>query len=251
MEKCWNIKKESMDVFSGWVQLNSKIKMTGRLLFLGLVLIIWMAGCLKNDTPEPQMYAGVAIYHSSPDSPDLNIILDNEVINTVAFKYKNYSNYIEVLEGDRRIRFNNFSDGTNLVDATLNFEVNKSYTLFVINTLSNIELLRISDATDFPSSGTGKVRCLQLSPDAPQVELKWTGESTPLFSGMTFKQVEDFKEVPFGKYSLEVKVIGGTGRTIVVADVEIKEGGYYTILIEGFDNPTAISNTMTARVIAN
>jgi hypothetical protein len=227
------------------------MKETWRLVLMGLLLTVGMNGCLKNDTPQPQLYAGVAIYHSSPDAPDLNIVIDNEVINTAAFKYKNYSNYIEVLDGDRRLRFNSFSGGTNLVDATLNFEVNKSYTLFVINTLSKIELLRIDDATDFPSSGNGKVRCLQLSPDAPQVEVKWTGESTPLFSGMIFKQVKDFKEVPSGKYSLEVKVIGGSGRTIVVPDVEIKEAGYYTILIEGFDNPSVFINGLTVRVIAN
>lgn len=227
------------------------MKESWRLSLVGLLLILGISGCLKNDTPEPQLYAGVAIYHSSPDAPDLNIIIDNEVMNTLPFKYKNYSNYIEVLEGDRRMRFNGSSDGTNLVDAILNFEVNKSYTLFVINTLSNIELLRIEDATDFPSSGNGKVRGLQLSPDAPQVELKWTGESTPLFSGMTFKQVKEFKEVPSGKYSLEVKVIGGSGRTIIVPDIEIKEAGYYTILIEGFDSPSVFINGLTARVLAN
>lgn len=227
------------------------MKEAKRLVLLGLLLIVGMSGCLKNDTPEPQLYAGVAIYHSSPDAPDLTIIIDNAVINTAPFKYKNYSNYIEVLVGDRRMRFNSFSDGTNLVDATLNFEVNKSYTLFVVNKLSSIELLKISDATDFPSSGNGKVRCLQLSPDAPQVEVKWTGDSKSLFSGMTFKQVEDFREVPSGKYSLEVKVIGGSGRTIVVPDVEIKEAGYYTILIEGFDNPSVFINGLSVRVIAN
>ncbi len=227
------------------------MKEARRLMLVGLLLTVVMIGCLKNDTPQPQLYAGVAIYHSSPDAPDLNIIIDNEVMNTVPFKYKNYSNYIEVLNGDRRMRFNGSSDGTNLVDAILNFEVNKSYTLFVINTLSNIELLRIVDVTDFPSSGNGKVRCLQLSPDAPQVEVKWAGESTPLFSGITFKQVKDFKEVPAGKYALEAKVIGGSGRTIVVPDVEIKEAGYYTILIEGFDNPSVFINGLTVRVIAN
>ena len=118
---------------------------------MGLLLTFGTSGCLKNDTPQPQLYAGVAIYHSSPDAPDLNIIIDNEVINTAPFKYKNYSSYLEVLEGDRRMRFNNFSNGANLVDAMLNFELNKSYTLFVINTLANIELLRIEDATGFPS----------------------------------------------------------------------------------------------------
>lgn len=220
-------------------------------MLVGLLLTVVMIGCLKNDTPQPQLYAGVAIYHSSPDAPDLNIIIDNEVINSVPFRYKNYSNYIEVLDGDRRIRFNSSKDGLNLVDAILNFEVNKSYTLFVINTLSNIELLRIEDATGFPSSGKGTVRCIQLSPDAPQVEVKWTGESSPLFSGMSFKQVQDFKEVPSGKYSLEVKVIGGSGRTIVLPDVEVKEGGYSTILIEGFDNPSVLINGLTVRVIAN
>ena len=239
-------------MFGDKIQIKHSMKEIWRMMSCGLLITFGMTGCLKNDAPQPQLYAGVAIYHSSPDAPDLNIILDNEVINTAAFKYKNYSNYIEVLEGDRRIRFNSFGDGTNLVDATLNFEVNKSYTLFVINTLSNIELLRIDDATDFPSSGNSRVRCVQLSPDAPKIDIKWIGESTPVFSGLTFKKVENFKEVPAGTYSMEVKVIGGSGRTFVVPDIQIKEAGFYTVLIEGFDSqPSGIPNGLSARVISN
>jgi len=227
--------------------------MQGRsgLLLMGLLLAFGMGGCLKDNAPEPQIYSGVAIYHCAPDSPDMNIVIDNEVINTVPFKYKNYSNYLDVVEGDRRLRFTNFSDGSSLVDETLNFENSKAYSLFIINTVSQIELLRIEDTANFPSSGNGNVRCLQLSPDAPQVEVKWVDESTPLFAGMTFKQVKEFKEVPSGKRSLEVKVIGGSGRTLVVPDVDIQEARNYTILIEGFDNPFALINGFTARVITN
>ncbi len=222
-----------------------------RLLCLGLFFSVGMSGCLKENAPEPQIFAGVAIYHSSPDSPDLNIIIDNEVINSVPFKYQNYSNYIEVLDGGRRFRFNKSSDGSNLIDATLNFEESKSYTLFIVNTLSKIELLRIEDVTDFPASGNGKIRCLQLSPDAPQVEIRWQGESTPLFSGLTFKQLKDFIEVPANKKTLEVKVIGGSGKIVTLPDVDIQEGKNYTILVEGFDKPPAFINGLTVRVIAN
>jgi hypothetical protein len=221
------------------------------LVCLGLFFSVGMSGCLKDEASDPQIFAGVAIYHSSPDSPDLNIIIDNDVINSVPFKFLNYSNYIEVSDGGRRFRFNKSSDGSNLIDATLNFEESKSYSLFVINTLSKIELLRIEDITDFPASGNGKIRCLQLSPDAPQVEVRWQGQSTPLFSGLTFKQVKDFIEVPAIKNTLEVKVIGGNGRSVILPDVDIREGKNYTILIEGFDNPPVFINSLSARVIAN
>jgi hypothetical protein len=221
------------------------------LLCLGFILAVGVSGCLKGTEQDPQIYAGVAIYHSSPDSPDVNIIIDSEVINSVPFKYKNYSNYIEVLDGGRRFRFNKSTDGSNLIDATLNFEEGKSYTLFIVNTLSKIELLRIEDITDFPASGNGKIRCLQLSPDAPQVEIRWQGESTPLFGGLTFKQLKDFIEVPASKKSVEVKVIGGSGQIVILPDVDIQEGKNYTILVEGFDKPPAFINGLTARVIAN
>ena len=227
------------------------MKDRGGVLCLCFILAVGMSGCLKDTEQDPQVYAGVAIYHCSPDSPDLNIIIDNEVINSVPFKYQNYSNYIEVLDGDRRFRFSKSIDDSNLIDATLNFVETKSYSLFVINVLSKIELLRIEDVTDFPASGNGKIRCLQLSPDAPLIEIRWQGEVNPLFSGLTFKQVKDFIEVPANKNSLEIKVIGGSGRTVIVPDVEIKEGKNYTILVEGFDKPSAVINGLTARVIAN
>ncbi|MBK5279898.1 MAG: DUF4397 domain-containing protein [Bacteroidia bacterium] len=218
----------------------------------GLLLTVWMTACLKNDTPEPQALAGVSIYHSAPDTPDLNVIIDLEVINTQAFRYKNYSDYLPISAGDHNFRFNDFSNGTNYVSSDLTVEVNKAYSLYVINTLSKVELLLVSDASEFPSSGNAKIRCLQLSPDAPQVEIKWVGEPSPLFSGLNFKTVVDFKEVVVNTYSMEVKVVGGTGQTFIVPNVEIKEGMLFTILIEGFDNPASgTSNPLTARVISN
>ncbi len=216
-----------------------------------LILTIGLIGCLKNEKIEPQKLAGVSIYHSSPDAPDMNIIIDNEVITSQAFKYKNYSNYIDVKEGDHRIRFNRFNNGVALLDSTFSFEVNKSYSLYIVNTLAKIELWMREDGTYLQASGNGRVRCLNLSPDAPKIDVRWTSESSPLFSGLTFKQASDFKEVPINTYSLEVKMIGGKERTVTLNNIEIKEGGFYTILIEGFDNlPVGNTNVFSARVIS-
>ena len=51
---------------------------------------------------------------------------------------------------------------------------------------------------------------------------------------------------------MQVKVKGGSGITLVVPDVQIKEAGYFTILVEGFDIlPANNANALSARVIGN
>ena len=218
----------------------------------GFIMALGLTGCLKNEKIDPQKLAGVSIYHSSPDAPNMNIIIDTEVITSQAFKYKNFSNYIEVTEGDHRIRFNRFNDGGHLLDSSFHFKVNKSYSLYVINTLAKIELLMREDVSDLPLSGNGRVRCLNLSPDAPKIDLRWISETSPLFTGLTFKQASDFKDVATNTYSLEVKMIGGGGRTVILSNIEIKEGGLYTVLVEGFDNlPVGNTNVFSARVISH
>jgi Domain of unknown function (DUF4397) len=222
------------------------------LVLCGFILALGMTACLKNGDIAPQNSGGLSIYHSSPDAPDVNIIIDNEVINTEAFKYKNYSNYVDVQAGDRRIKFNSYSNGANFVDSTLSFEANKFYSLFMVNVVSKAEVIKTQDAGDFPSAGKAMVRFVHLSPDAPPVDINWQGETSLLFSGKAFKEVTVFQEVPAKTYIMEVKVKGGSGITLVVPDVLIKEAGFYTILLEGFDSPPVNNNNkLSARVVAN
>lgn len=228
------------------------MKKMSRLILCGFILVIGLSGCEKRLEVEPQLLSTVALYHSSPDAPDVNVFIDNEIVTTQAFKYKNYSSYLYVDAGNRNLRFNAFTGGTNLVNATLNFELNKVYSLFMINRLSSIELLRISDESALPTFGNGMVRFVHLSPDAPEVEITWAGQTTPVFSGQTFKQASAYKEVKADTYSMLVKVKGGSGTSLVVSNVEIKDAGYFTILLEGFDSaPAGGTAALSARVLKN
>ncbi len=229
------------------------MKKMWRLMLCGLVLAMGMTGCLKNETQQIQALANVAVYHSSPDAPEMNIFIDKVAITTQPFKFKNYSNYLTVEEGDRNFRFNNYTNGTNIVDSTMSFEVGKSYSIFLVNTLSNIELLRTADvAAAPPSAGKAMIRLIHLSPDAPSVDVTWAGDASAFFAGQTFKQASDFKEISANTYSMTVKENGGKGVSIVVKDIILKEGQYYTILVEGFDTlPTGNLNALSARVVQN
>ena len=223
-----------------------------QLMLCGYIMLFGLSACLKDEKVEPQKLAGISIYHSSPDTPEMNIIIDDEVITSQAFRYKNYSNFIEVTEGEHRIRFNRFDNGVSLLDSTFSVEVNRSYSLYIVNTFAKLELWMREDLSDLPVSGNGRVRCLNLSPDTPKIEVRWVGESSPLFSGLAFKQASDFKDVPTNTYGLEVKMIGGSGRTVTLTSIAIKESQFYTILVEGFDNlPAGNTNVFSARVISH
>lgn len=223
------------------------------LLLYGLSLILGISGCLKDQNIISPITASVQIYHSSPDAPDLNIAIDQKVITEQPFKYKNYTNYIDVEPGARNFRFNTFTGGSNLVDSTLHFLADSSYSLFVVNTLSKIELIRTFDVAHLPSPNHGMVRFVNLSPDAPTIEIALKGpQNSSAFSAQAFKQASAFKEVFAEVYTMEVKVKGGSGVTITIPEIKILEMGYYTILVEGFDIPKPDNkNSLSARVIGS
>lgn len=220
-----------------------------------LLLVVVLASCMDDDNDnitQPIPVAYVSLYHTSPNAPELDVVVDNNRINSQPFGYTDYTNYLNFRTGDRNFRFNSFNASSALVDTTFNFIDGNFYSLFVINDLSKIEAIVVADSSEAPATGKAKVRFIHLSPDAPAVNIGLDDESaTPLFDSKNFKQVTDFVELDAKRYSFNLTNAGTQQELLSAEDIQLREGRFYTIIIRGFVNPPAGNNNVLSVQVVN
>ena len=207
-------------------------------IFFSITLLVFLAACSPDDEEfvnEPVEVAYVSIYHGAPNAPAFDISVDGRIINLNPFEYTSYSGYLNFFTGDRDIKFRSINADNALIDTIFSFEDGKAYSLFAVNTLSNIEALLVADSAAAPAEGKAMVRFINLAPDAPAFDL--TAGANAIFTGKTFKDATQFTEIDADTYSFAVKNTGGADAVISASDVEILPGRFYTIITRGFVTP--------------
>lgn len=231
------------------LDLFKKVKL---LSIVGGIFLLIVTGCkLDENDPEPlPPVAYVSLYQASPNSPDLNIILDDKVISN-GFEYADQTGYLRFLTGNRTLAFGPSGADNVVIDTTMTFEENKAYSVFVVDEYEDVDVLVLSDNTDTPAEGKAKVRFLNLSPDAPEVSLKEADSTSALFEGQAFKEASEFVEVDAGKYSFEVNDASGDVK-LSVPNATLLNGFSYTVLVRGYKLPThGSTNVLSAEIIVD
>jgi hypothetical protein len=213
-------------------------------------LVVFLSACLDDDkapvTPVPLGY--VSIYHAAPDAPSLDIIVDDNRINSNPFTYSEYSGYLNFYTGNRNLKFSAINAANALVDTTFSVVEGKAYSVFVINTLSRLETLVVTDSAAAPAAGKAMVRFVNLSPDAPAIELTENGNS--VFAGTFFKSATDFKEVDAKNYTFDLKSVASQEVILSAKNINLQQGGFYTIITRGFKNPpSGNTNVLSVEVL--
>lgn len=219
-----------------------------------IALIPIFSSCLQTSDPAPATPASyVSFYHGSPDTGGLDILLDGTKINSAAFVFGNYSGYTSFAVGANKFRFTPTGSTTGLKEVTYTFENGKLYSLFIVNTLANLETVLVRDtATTLSSTGRSGIRLVHLAPDAPAVNIYTTGTSEKLlFGAREFKSTTDFMEIESNVYSFEIRSMDGT-KLATVDNVSFTSGRFYTLVVRGLVTPpSGNSNKITLQQLIN
>src|SRR5918993_5795806 len=213
-------------------------------------LVLLLTSCLDDDdqATDPLPVAYVSIYHESPDAPSLDVLIDGRPVNRLEFT--DYTGYLNFYTGNRNFKVNSFNATNALIDTTVNFVDGGFYSVFIVNNLSKFETLTLRDSADSPAAGNAKVRFINLSPDAPALDVTAAENSSPIFSNQAFKNPSAFSEVDASTSSFGVKSVGATDELLSVSDIDLDEGRFYTIIVRGFLTPPAgNNNTLNMEVI--
>ncbi|KOS06671.1 hypothetical protein AM493_11980 [Flavobacterium akiainvivens] len=198
--------------------------------------------------PDPNVAYGV-IVNASPNSGDLFFYADANQVNNTALAYTGAEGYYNFRLGNRQLSVKNLNGETIATDS-ITLTAGQYFSTFAVNTFENIELVTYTDSLDYPAPNRAYVRFINLSPDAPAIDV--VGVNATFAEDLEFKEATSFTEVPTGSYDLSYKN-SETGEVLFSETaVNFYAGRIYTIYTKGYVTPPAGSNdTFSSELLRN
>ena len=222
------------------------------LMCLGAVSFVF-TNCDKDDDNDSSR-SNVMVVHASPNAPNVDVRINNSVaLTNVA--YPTNSNYTALNSGTTNIKVSPTTTTTYVIDANVNLEANKSYSVFAIDSVSKIKAAVVSDDLTAPASGKAHVRFFHFSANAPAVDIAVTGGPV-LFPNRLFNDQSTtatyaaFTPVDAGTYNLEVRAAGTNTVVLALPNVTLTAGKIYTVFAKGFLGGVG-TQALGAQIIVN
>jgi len=226
---------------------------TRRAGIIGMVCLLAAAisSCTKvnnNDVVLPPS-ALISVVDASPDAGNLDFFLDNNMANTYPIVYGNGLDYLRAYVGKRTATFYTSGTTTKIKTDTMTLKDGKYYTLFLSNIASKADYLLTTDTLTNPGASNSSIRLVNLSPDAPAVDLAIQGGNT-IATNKAYRGFSSFATISANTYTFEVRQ---KGTTIVVATLSARlmPGSVYTIWLQGLASSTTDATKLAAKLQLN
>ncbi|TCC97110.1 DUF4397 domain-containing protein [Pedobacter hiemivivus] len=215
----------------------------GAIFLFGLTL----ASCSKET--ESVAYSYLSIANASPTLGTYNIYLDGTKYNTSgAVAFGGVITYSSLTAGDHTLSFTTESSSNVLTSKTVSLEDNEAYSAFLIDKGDKQEVLLVKDEMTVASTEKAFIRFINLSPDAPALDLSVSDGET-LISDKAYKSASAFQAIDPKVYSFELKANGIV--KALLADQTLTAGKYYTIISRGLITVGEIDQPFGAQLITN
>lgn len=207
--------------------------------------------CSKDPAPTPEV-AFLSITNTSPTTATFNIYMDQSVINTGgAVPYNGTTGYFQTSPGTHSVKFTTASSSASIITKDVSLEANTVNSLFLIGKGANMDFLKVKDNLGNMSSTKAFVRFINLSPDAPALDLA-VKEGSVLIENKAYKANSEFIEVEAKAYILEFRN-KATGATLggPLSSTELKAGKSYTVISTGLITPGDAEQGFGGKIITN
>lgn len=217
-----------------------KIFLGNKWVAASLLLFSLMACEDDEDEMLQQGSAKVMVVHASPNAPAVDLLVDNNKVNTSALAYPGNTGYLDVTAGTRNIKVNAAGTSTTVINADLAFKQDSSYSVYAYDSLAKIKAFAVRDNLAAPASGKAHIRFFHLSPNAPAVTVGVLNGSTftPVFSNRSFETAATatanaaFTPVDAGTYTFNVR-LGDNTPVLTVPNISLQSGKIYTVFAKG------------------
>ncbi len=206
-------------------------------IFAGLLLVIVLLSACKLDKDDYDYgeLSATSAVNAVPSEQKLDIGLDQNKLNmsNESFGFGDYLPYRNAFPGNRLVRVfdrDSLSKGA-LVSKQLAFAPGKIYSLFVIGE-RNLDVISFEDSNEAPMAGKASIRFINLSPDAPALNLGEKEARALLAKGIAFKGTSAYFTMEAGK---KHQLFIASTANVEFANFEFipEEGAIYTIWAKG------------------
>ena len=214
------------------------------------LLAVTLSSCLKNSNTVTPDTAALTVINASPDAPALDFYLDANKGNAYAFGYGSGIDYVAAYAGHRTATFTIGGTQTSYKSDTLTLGKNKYYSLFLTNTVGHEQLLLLSDTIARPDGTKAGIRFINLSPDAPAVDLAIKSGDV-LVANKSFKGYSKFLPINgTTKYTFEIRQTGTATVLATIENVTLNSNALYTVSLQGLVSATDVKK-LVGRVQTN
>ena len=183
--------------------------------------------------------AHLMLVHASPDTPPLNVLIDDQQVNSDAepLAYQSRFPYFSVPGAALQIDLETASNGETILTRMQQFQPDQYYTLFVSNMRDQIEFVALEDDLTGVPNGA-KIRLVHLSPDAMAIKAVVQNSAgvdvdVPDWDLLEFKQSSEFIELTADNYVFYISEANGGGLLLTAATVPLVTGKFYTLYVRG------------------
>ncbi len=213
--------------------------------FLACICAVGLLMLLSSSCSKPPIttnlntpQAALNIVQACPDEAALDLLINNTKVGQTAITYGQNTGYFALNAGNNIISFNNDASMKQILADTTSFNPNTTHTIFLTNTVSQPQVFALTDTLVAPPGGNASVRFVDVSPDAPAVDLVIKGGAT-LVSNKSFKGYSSFAAIPANIfYNFEVHKAGTATVLATLNNVKVNPGFVYTIWFHGLANGT-------------
>lgn len=186
------------------------------LMVAAVLMATLLVGC-GDDDPDT---ARLRIVHAAADAPNVDVLVDGRAVAT-NIPFREFTQYLEVRAGNRRLEVRPAGSATSVIDVTANLTANADFTAIAYGPVATISAAVLADNNSAPPSGQVKVRLVHGSPTAGPVDIYVTAPNADLattqatLTNVPFKGVSDYLTVAAGDYRVRITP---TGTKLVAID---------------------------------
>ncbi|RZJ15316.1 MAG: DUF4397 domain-containing protein, partial [Acinetobacter sp.] len=206
---------------------------------LGLAIVLFSAISLsscKKETPVETAFTAISVFNASPTFSTYDVYLNDSKANAAALPFGGRLNYAKLTPGTYNIKFTTSGRAESLLTKSITLPQNAYFSYFLINRPTGLDGLLLTDDVSATSTTNSFVRFINLSPDAPALDLVINGGAT-VTTNKLFKEASTFTSLTAGTFTFDVKD-KATGNVIASLPGSVLTAGFhYTIIARGLITP--------------
>ena len=209
-----------------------------------------LSSCKKTES-DTTAYTAITVYNASPTAATYDVFLGDKQLNTVALPLGGGIAYSQQLAGSYDLKFTIPGRSESVITKNVSLNQNTFNSFYLIGKPGSFDGIFTTDNVSATSTTQAFVRFINLSSDAPALNLSITGGAI-VGTSQSYKGIGSFVQINAGTYSFDVKDNATAAVKTTLLGIALVANGYYTIVARGLLTPVLASELpFGAQVVIN
>lgn len=213
------------------------------------VAVLSVVTSCKSDKVTEVNVGSFSVYNVSPSFSTYDIYVNNTKFNSAALPFGGGVKYAQTPSGTYTAKLTVAGETNSLYEKPFEVKTNVINTLYITGVTPNFESIYTTD--DYPNSSVSKsyVRFINLSPDAPALDLVIKDGST-IATNKAYKTYSSFIEMEPGSKTFDIKTTTGSTTKATIEATTLAAGRFYTIISRGKVTPaSSLERSFSGQII--